>query len=133
MVEPPAFAVGGFAESTGPVAPAESLPTERNKLIFDDVYAAFQGVLEHIRPEQKNAQSIEMCWRQVVYFVIEKRGYGPDQDINKYSELRQALREKLALDHRAMALGAAASLSAKVVRDIKERGGSRRMHGRISS
>ena len=40
---------------------AAAASIERNKLMFDDVYVAFAGVLDHIPLEQHCSKSIEEC------------------------------------------------------------------------
>ena len=113
----PNFAVGHIDDPTANEPPI----AEGRKLICDDVCAAFQGVLDHIPPEQHHALSIETFRRQVAFFNCKKHEYGPYQGVMQHSELQHALREKLALDHRGTTMAALNNLSAKVAHDIKQK------------
>ena len=78
------------------------------------------SIMQHIPEEHWNWSSIDQCWIQAVYFLIERHGFHTFKDITKYSALRLALRQKLAMDHRGF-VTTAEKLPQEVVSSIKNK------------
>lgn len=114
--EEPAFAVARIDKGKS------GNPSERKKLILDDVYAAIMSIMEHIPEDKWVLSSIDQCWREAVYFLLEQHGLSNAfKEITKYSALRYALRQKLAFDHRGLVNVAIEQLPDDVTSSIKSR------------
>ena len=96
-------------------------PTSRGKLILDDVFSSVSAVLEYIPARLRKQDAIKSYWEHALIFIVTGSARAPYEGNKSYSELRQALKEQLAIEHRGLAIqaGALQTLPSSIVNQVK--------------